>query len=101
MKPCKKSSDRFRNLAIILIVLCYTFIHSMSPPVLIVSDQLNYTKPDGIRAIFMPVVIEFSRCIRTYSCAKFELFIFPVNILDGSRPILISLSFNSMFALKE
>ena len=31
----------------------------MSPPVLIVSEQLNYTKPDGIHAIFMPV-IEFS-----------------------------------------
>ena len=32
----------------------------MSPPVLIVSEQLNYTKPDGIHAIFMPVIIEFS-----------------------------------------
>ena len=73
MKSDKKSPDSFRNLVIILVVLCYTFIHSMSPPVLIVSEQLNYTKPDGIRAIFMPVVIEFSRCIRTYSCAKFEL----------------------------
>ena len=47
----------------------------MSPPVLIVSEQLNYTKPDGIHAIFMPVIIEFSRCISTYSSAKFELFI--------------------------
>ena len=44
----------------------------MSPPVLIVSEQLNYTKPDGIHAIFMPVIIEFSRCICTYSSAKFE-----------------------------
>ena len=44
----------------------------MSPPVLIVFEQLNYTKPDGIHAIFLPVIIEFSRCIRTYSSAKFE-----------------------------
>lgn len=44
----------------------------MSPPVLIVFEQLNYTKPDGIHAIFMPVIIEFSRYIRTYSSAKFE-----------------------------
>ncbi len=47
----------------------------MSPPVLIVFEQLNYTKPDGIHAIFMPVIIEFSRYIRTYSSAKFELLI--------------------------
>ena len=72
MKSCKKSSNCFRNLVIILSVLCYTFVHSMSPPVLIVFEQLNYTKPDGIHAIFMPVIIEFSRCIRTYSSAKFE-----------------------------
>lgn len=45
----------------------------MSPPVLIVSEQLNYTKPDGIHAIFLPVIIEFSRCIGTYLSAKFEL----------------------------
>ena len=47
----------------------------MSPPVLIVSEQLNYTKPDGIHAIFMPVMIEFSRYICTYSSAKFEYII--------------------------
>ena len=46
----------------------------MSPPVLIVSEQLNYTKPDGIHAIFMPVIIEFFRCIGTYLSAKFEYF---------------------------
>ena len=74
MKSCKKTSDCFRNLVIILSVLCYTFVHSMSPPVLIVFEQLNYTKPDGIHAIFMPVIIEFSRCICTYSSAKFELY---------------------------
>jgi len=73
MESCKKTSDSFRNLVIIQSVLCYTFIHSMSPPVLIVSEQLNFTKPDGIHAIFMPIISEFSRCIRTYSSAKFEL----------------------------
>jgi hypothetical protein len=31
----------------------------MGPPVLIVSEQLNYTKPDGTHAIFIPVIIEF------------------------------------------
>ena len=31
----------------------------MSPPVLIVSEQLNYTKPDGTHATFMPVMINF------------------------------------------
>ncbi len=30
VKNSKKSSDRFRNLFIILVVLCYTFIHSAS-----------------------------------------------------------------------
>ena len=75
MESDKKSSNSFRNLVIILSVLCYTFIHSMSPPVLIVFGQLNYTKPDGIHAIFLPVIIEFSRCIRTYSSAKFEYLI--------------------------
>lgn len=52
----------------------------MSPPVLIVFEQLNYTKPDGIHAIFMPVIIEFSRCICTYSSAKFERIIFKTDI---------------------
>ena len=46
----------------------------MSPPVLIVFEQLNYTEPDSIHAIFMPVIIEFSRYIRIYSSAKFEFF---------------------------
>ncbi len=39
---------------------------------MIVSEQLNYTKTRRFHAIFMPVIIEFSRCIRTYSSAKFE-----------------------------
>ncbi len=72
MKSDKKSSDSFKNLVIILNVLCYTFIYSMSPPVLIVFSQLNFTKPDGIHAVFMPVIIEFSMYIRTYTSAKFE-----------------------------
>ena len=59
MKSSKKSSYSYGNLVFILSVLCYTFIHSMMPPVLIVFGQLNYTKPDGIHAIFMPVIIEF------------------------------------------
>ena len=41
---------------------------------MIVSRQLNYTKTRWFHAIFMPVIIEFSRCIGTYSSAKFELY---------------------------
>ena len=48
----------------------------MSLRFLIVFEQLNYTKPDGIHAIFIPGIIEFSRYIRTYSSAKFEYKIF-------------------------
>ena len=40
---------------------------------MIVSRQLNYTKTRRFHAIFMPVIIEFSMCIGTYSSAKFEL----------------------------
>ena len=32
--------------------------------------------PDGIHAIFIPGIIEFSRCIRTYSNVKFEFYIY-------------------------
>ena len=39
---------------------------------MIVSEQLNYIKTRRFHAIFMPVLIEFSRCIGTYSSAKFE-----------------------------
>ena len=86
MESCKKTLDSFRNLVIILSVLCYTFIHSMSPPVLIVSEQLNYTKPDGIHAIFMPVMIEFSRYICTYSSAKFEKIILAqISVCEGNE----------------
>ena len=88
MKSCKKSSNCFRNLVIILSVLCYTFVHSMSPPVLIVFEQLNYTKPDGIHAIFMPVIIEFSRYIRTYSSAKFEEIILKLASLIGAMGVI-------------
>mgnify|MGYP004583813143 CR=1 FL=1 len=40
---------------------------------MIVSEQLNYTKIWWFHAIFLPVIIEFSRCVGTYSSAKFEL----------------------------
>ena len=39
----------------------------------IVFSQFNYTKTRWLRAIFMPVIIEFSRYIGTYLSAKFEL----------------------------
>ena len=45
----------------------------MSLRFVIVSGQLNYIKTRWFHAIFMPVIIEFSRCIGTYSSAKFEL----------------------------
>ena len=72
MKSGKKSFDSFRNLVIILVVLCYTAIHSMSLRWYVVSEQFNYTKTRVFHAILMPVIIEFSRCIGTYSSAKFE-----------------------------
>ena len=65
----------------------------MSPPVLIVSEQLNYTKPDGIHAIFMPVIIEFSRCICTYSSAKFEYPIYKKKDLKKKRLRQLTLQF--------
>ena len=40
---------------------------------MIVSEQLNYTKTWWFYAIFLPVIIEFPRCVGTYSSAKFEL----------------------------
>ena len=42
---------------------------------MIVFGQLNYTKARWFHAIFMPVIIEFSRCIGAYLSAKFELII--------------------------
>ena len=42
---------------------------------MIVSEQLNYIKTRRFHAIFMSVIIEFSRCIGTYSSAKFEFYI--------------------------
>ncbi len=42
---------------------------------MIVSEQLNYIKTRRFHAVFMPVLIEFSRCIGTYSSAKFEYVI--------------------------
>jgi hypothetical protein len=75
MESGKKSFDSFRNLVIILAVLCYTVIHSMSLRWYFVFGQLNYTKTRVFHAILLPVMIEFSRCIGTYSSAKFEYFI--------------------------
>lgn len=49
MKACKKYSDGFRNMVIILDVLCYTFIHIMEAPVLIIlCCNLIILKPDGL-----------------------------------------------------
>ncbi len=42
----------------------------------VVSEQFNYTKNRVFHAILLPIIIEFSRCIGTYSSAKFENFIF-------------------------
>ena len=42
---------------------------------MIVSRQLNYTKTRRFHAIFMPVIIEFSVRIGTYSSAKFDYLI--------------------------
>ena len=43
---------------------------------MIVSEQLNYTKTWWFHAIFLPVIIEFSKCVGTYSSARFELLIY-------------------------
>ena len=66
MKPCEKSFDRFRNLLIILSRLCYTFIHSMSLRFVIVFLATQLYQNHWFHAIFMPVIIEFSRCIGTF-----------------------------------
>ena len=66
MKPCEKSFDRFRNLLIILRRLCYTFIHSMSLRFVIVFLATQLYQNHWFHAIFMPVIIEFSRCIGTF-----------------------------------
>ena len=51
---------------------------------MVVSRQLNYTKTRRFHAIFMPVIIEFSRCIGTYSSAKFE-FVSSVFVEKGAE----------------
>ncbi len=76
MESGEKSFDGFRNLVIILVVLCYTVIHSMSLRWYVVSGQFNYTKNRVFHAILLPVFIEFSRGIGTYSSAKFEYLIY-------------------------
>ena len=52
---------------------------------MVVSRQLNYTKTRRFHAIFMPVIIEFSRCIGTYSSAKFEILIIIVENIKASK----------------
>ena len=79
MKSGKKFSNRFRNLVIILVVLCYTFIHSMSLRFLIVFGTTQLYQTRRFHAIILPVNIEFSRCIGTYLSAKFELINFLKN----------------------
>ena len=66
MKPCEKSFDRFRNLLIILSRLCYTFIHSISIRFVIVFFATQLYQNHWFHAIFMPVIIELSRCIGTF-----------------------------------
>ena len=66
MKPCKKSFDKFRNLLIILSRLCYTFIHSISLRFVIVFLATQLYQNHLFHAIFMPVMIKFSRCKGTF-----------------------------------
>lgn len=67
-----------KTILIILSCLYYTFIHSMSLRFVIVSEQLNYIKTRWFHAIFMPVIIEFLRCIGTYSSASFQIFTYTI-----------------------
>mgnify|MGYP006922134191 CR=1 FL=1 len=64
---------------------------------MIVSEQLNYIKTRRFHAIFMSVIIEFSRCIGTYSSAKFE-FIIDISFFGVSVDHLISVSPSSSTA---
>jgi hypothetical protein len=50
MESFEKMSNRCRNLLIILVVLCYTFIHTLQQ--YIVSEQLNYTKTKMVLCYF-------------------------------------------------
>ena len=83
MESGEKFFDSFRNLVIILAVLCYTVIHSMSLRWYVVSEQFNYTKTRVFHAILLPVFIEFSRCIGTYASAKFELIYLTEGVIFG------------------
>ena len=55
---------------------------------MIVSEQLNDTKIRWFHAIFMPDIIEFSRCIGTYLSAKLEL----VNYIKNIRTFCVDKS---------
>ena len=88
MKPCKKSFDRFRNLLIILRRLCYTFIHSMSLRFVIVFLATQLYQNHWFHAIFMPVIIEFSRCISTFnvrSLSYYKIHLHLSNLNNSSR----------------
>ncbi len=66
---------------------------------MIVSEQLNYIKTRRFHAIFMPVLIEFSRCIGTYSSAKFE-YISKITLLGEYHTIVNDIR-NFVFGLAE
>ena len=73
MESCKNLLIEF-EICLLFWVACVIllFIAWVSGS-MIVSEQLNYTKTWWFHAIFMPVIIEFSRCVGTYSSAKVEL----------------------------
>ncbi len=68
---------------------------------MIVSEQLNYTKTRWFHAIFMPVIIEFSRCIGIYSSAKFELDKISIILISLNTLSIITLSFRHSKAAKK
>ena len=71
----------------------------MSLRLLIVFRQLNYTKTRRFHAIFMPVFIEFSRCISTYSSAKFELLFISYHVNKIDRVLLYFAVFVGFYVL--
>lgn len=58
---------------------------------MIVFGQLNYTKIRRFHAIFMTVIIEFLRCISTYSSAKFEAFIFQLHFAETQGECILQM----------
>lgn len=94
MESGEKFFDSFRNLVIILAVLCYTVIHSMSLRWYVVSEQFNYTKTRVFHAILLPVFIEFSRCIGTYASAKFEIILNNCDLVASTAVLFSPRIFN-------